>query len=132
MQQLLLVSNYLSKASFERGFLCYNGIKSGDKMTLYNYKAFLDLDADTYDAWEPRFERMEEQALRTVKDLCPDFDTSVANDSVHSYCEEVVFLTLFGDELQTNLYNYHRDLITQMEQRFRYTRDWMRGKDEAS
>lgn len=101
-------------------------------MTLYNYKAFLDLDADTYDAWEPRFERIEEQALRTVKDLCPSFDTSVANDSVHSYCEEVVFLTLFGDELQTNLYNYHRNLITQMEQRFRYTTDWMNDKHEAS
>lgn len=99
-------------------------------MTLYNYRAFLDLDDDTYNAWENRFTRIEEQALRTVKDLCPEFDVEKANRSVHSYCEEVLFLTLYGDELQANLYNYHRNLITTMEQRFRYTKDWM-GEDEA-
>lgn len=99
-------------------------------MTLYNYKSFLDLDDDTYNAWENRFTRIEEQALRTVKDLCPEFDVKKANKAVHSYCEEVLFLTLYGDELQTNLYNYHHNLITTMEQRFRYTKDWM-GEDEA-
>ena len=66
-------------------------------MTLYNYKAFLDLDDDTYNAWENRFTRIEEQALRTVKDLCPEFDVKKANKAVHSYCEEV--LSHIGVEL---------------------------------
>lgn len=94
-------------------------------MTLYNYQKFLDLDDDTYNAWEPRFSRIEDQALMTVKDLCPAFDTRKPNRAVHSYCEETIFLAIYGDELQTNLFGFHQALLTQMEQRFRYTTEWM-------
>ena len=75
----------------------------------------------------------------TVKDLCPAFNTKKPNRAVHSYCEETIFLAIYGDELQTNLYGYHRALLTQMEQRFRYTTEWMnddyvadRGEDSET
>ena len=100
-------------------------------MTMYNYQDFLSLDDATYNAWEPRFNRVESQALSQVKAYVPDYDVTKPNKLIHSYCEEVIFITLFGDDLQTNLYNYHQNLLSSIEQRLRYTDNW-RNQDEAS
>lgn len=98
-------------------------------MTLYNYQDFLSLDDSTYTSFEPRFQRVEDQALDQVHTLAPGFDTSKPVKLVHSYCEEVIFITLFGDNLQRNLYQYHTDQITKMEERMRFTTDWMNDKE---
>lgn len=100
-------------------------------MTMYNYQDFLGLDDSTYNVWESRFNRVEDQALSQVRAYVPDYDVTKPNKLIHAYCEEVIFITLFGDDLQTNLYNYHRNLLTSIEQRLRYTDDW-RGQRETS
>ena len=100
-------------------------------MTMYNYQNYLGLDDATYNAWEPRFQRVEDQALDQVRAYVPNYDTTKPNKLIHSYCEEVIVITLFGDDLQTNLYNYHRNLLASMEQRLRYTDHW-RDTDETS
>lgn len=99
-------------------------------MTMYNYQDFLGLDDATYNAWEPRFQRVEDQALSQVRAYVPDYDVTKPNKLIHAYCEEVIFINLFGDDLQTNLYNYHRNLLSSIEQRLRYTNDW-RDQDET-
>ena len=99
-------------------------------MTMYNYQDFLGLDDATYNVWESRFNRVEDQALNQVRAYVPDYDVKKPNKLIHAYCEEVIFITLFGDDLQTNLYNYHRNLLSSIEQRLRYTNDW-RDQDEA-
>lgn len=91
---------------------------------MYNYQDFLGLDDATYNVWESRFNRVEDQALSQVHAYVPDYDVKKPNKLIHAYCEEVIFITLFGDDLQTNLYNYHRNLLTSLEQRMRYTDDW--------
>lgn len=97
---------------------------------MYNYQDFLGLDDTTYNVWESRFNRVEDQALSQVRAYVPDYDVTKPNKLIHTYCEEVIFITLFGDDLQTNLYNYHRNLLSSIEQRLRYTDDW-RDQDEA-
>lgn len=99
-------------------------------MTMYNYQDFLGLDDSTYNVWESRFNRVEDQALSQVRAYVPDYDVTKPNKLIHAYCEEVIFITLFGDDLQTNLYNYHRNLLSSIEQRLRYTNDW-RDQDET-
>lgn len=100
-------------------------------MTMYNYQDFLGLDDATYNVWESRFNRVEDQALSQVRAYVPDYDVKKPNKLIHAYCEEVIFITLFGDDLQTNLYNYHRNLLSSIEQRLRYTDDW-RDQRETS
>lgn len=97
---------------------------------MYNYQDFLGLDDATYNVWESRFNRVEDQALSQVRAYVPDYDVTKPNKLIHAYCEEVIFITLFGDDLQTNLYNYHRNLLSSIEQRLRYTNDW-RDQDET-
>lgn len=97
---------------------------------MYNYQDFLGLDDATYNVWESRFNRVEDQALSQVRAYVPGYDVTKPNKLIHAYCEEVIFITLFGDDLQTNLYNYHRNLLSSIEQRLRYTNDW-RDQDEA-
>lgn len=97
---------------------------------MYNYQDFLGLDDATYNVWESRFNRVEDQALSQVRAYVPDYDVKKPNKLIHAYCEEVIFITLFGDDLQTNLYNYHRNLLSSIEQRLRYTNDW-RDQDET-
>lgn len=99
-------------------------------MTMYNYQSFLGLDDATYNVWESRFNRVEDQALSQVRAYVPDYDVTKPNKLIHAYCEEVIFITLFGDDLQTNLYNYHRNLLSSIEQQLRYTDDW-RDQDET-
>ena len=91
---------------------------------MYNYQDFLGLDDATYNAWESRFNRVEDQALSQVHAYVPDYDVTKPNKLIHAYCEEVIFITLFGDDLQTNLYNDHHNLLSSIEQRLRYTDDW--------
>lgn len=98
---------------------------------MYNYQDFLGLDDTTYNVWESRFNRVEDQALSQVRAYVPDYDVKKPNKLIHAYCEEVIFITLFGDDLQTNLYNYHRNLLSSIEQRLRYTDDW-RDQRETS
>lgn len=98
---------------------------------MYNYQDFLGLDDATYNVWESRFNRVEDQALSQVRAYVPDYDVKKPNKLIHAYCEEVIFITLFGDDLQTNLYNYHRNLLSSIEQRLRYTDDW-RDQRETS
>lgn len=98
---------------------------------MYNYQDFLGLDDATYNVWESRFNRVEDQALSQVRAYVPDYDVKKPNKLIHAYCEEVIFITLFGDDLQTNLYNYHRNLLSSIEQRLRYTNDW-RDQSETS
>ena len=100
-------------------------------MTMYDYQDFLSIHYATYTAWEPRFNLIDSQALNQVKAYVPDYDVTKPNKLIHSYCEEVIFITLFGDDLQTNLYNYHQNLLSSIEQRLRYTDDWS-DQDEAS
>lgn len=97
---------------------------------MYNYQSFLGLDDATYNVWESRFNRVEDQALSQVRAYVPDYDVTKPNKLIHAYCEEVIFITLFGDDLQTNLYNYHRNLLSSIEQQLRYTDDW-RDQDET-
>lgn len=89
-------------------------------MTLFNYKDYLRLDDVTYNDWEPFLQGQEEQATAHAKDLNPSLKASVDNSLLQRYCEEFIYLALYGEDINGNLLKMHMDRLANYEEQFRY------------
>lgn len=89
-------------------------------MIFDTYKTLLQLDQATFDAWQDTLELYEQQALLTAQNLNPDLAVNVGNKLLQKYCEEVVFVNIYGGNLSASLFRYHTGKIAEYEEMFRY------------
>jgi len=87
---------------------------------IFDYKALLQLDDDTYTAWTPTLEEYEDAALLTAGNLNPNLDKSPGNKLLERYCKETVFIWFYGDGLSASLADYHKGKRAEYEEAFRY------------
>lgn len=87
---------------------------------LFDYRAMLQLDHATYDAWKDTIQEYEDTALLTAGNLNPNLDKSPDNKLLERYCKETVFLWFYGDGLSASLADYHKGKRAEYEEAFRY------------
>ena len=87
---------------------------------IFDYKALLQLDDDTYTAWTPTLLEYEDAAILTATNLNPNINAPAGNSLLEKYCKETVFMNVYGDGLSANLFKYHTGKIAEYEELFRY------------
>lgn len=87
---------------------------------IFDYKALLQLDDETYQAWTPTLEEYENSALLTAHNLNPNLDESPGNKLLERYCKETVFMNVYGDGLSASLFRYHSAKLSEYEEALRY------------
>lgn len=87
---------------------------------IFDYKALLQLDDDTYTAWTPTLTEYENSAILTATNLNPNVNPAAGNKLLERYCKETVFMNVYGDGLSANLFKYHASKIAEYEESFRY------------
>lgn len=90
-------------------------------MTLkYGYQAYLEVDDDTYNGWLSKLENIETASIRKFKQLSSEYDSTKQYQQEFDYCKENIFISLFGDDLTTTMFNFHNDTIGQIEEEVKY------------
>lgn len=87
-------------------------------MLKFNYMDLLELDQDTYTAWTPRLQTIEDTAIQQAKQL----QKGLPEDSalLERYCQEYVFVIINGETLSPALLNFHEKNLGQFEEALRY------------
>ena len=93
----------------------------------YNYQAYLEVDDTTYDGWLNKIQVIETSCINQVKKLANGYDSTKSYQQEFDYIKENLFITLFGDDLTANMFNFHKGLINQMEDEIKY-----HGLDEVT
>lgn len=87
---------------------------------IFDYKDILNLDDDSYDAWEQHLLVLENLALTQVKLINPILEVSADNDTLKSYCLEYVFMMEYGADLSAKMYEFHTKNMATLEEEIRY------------
>lgn len=87
---------------------------------MFNYTNILEVDNDTYSAWQTRIYEIEQSCIYTAEHLNQDFTINKDNKLLERYCKECVFTELLGDTLSVSILNYHKDRISEYEAAIRY------------
>lgn len=89
-------------------------------MPIYDYRALLLLDGDTYTEWGDTLENYETAAILNANALAGVKLETSGNQLLEEYCKEKVFVRVYGDGLSASILNYHLNAIANYEEQFRY------------
>lgn len=84
----------------------------------YDYTDILEVDQDTYSAWTPRVQVIEDASIQQAKLLFHDVTDDSQN--LKDYCKYRVLLELNGDQMSASLVNYYNYKLSSLEEAFRY------------
>lgn len=87
---------------------------------LYDYQSYLNLDSESYEAWQPHLALLESLAINQAQLINDKIQISADNELLKSYCNEFVFMQEYGDELSASLYKFHSDMLANWEEAIRY------------
>lgn len=88
-------------------------------MTLrYDYTDVLEVDPDTYSAWTPRLQVVEDAAIKQAN-MLGAVESDDANN-IETYCKYRILLEINGDQLTSGLLSYYKSVLSSLEEGFRY------------
>ena len=87
---------------------------------LYDYQYYLNLDDESYQAWQGHLALLESLAINQAQLINEKIEVTADNELLKSYCTEFVFMQEYGDELSASLYKFHSDMLANWEEAIRY------------
>ena len=87
---------------------------------LYDYQSYLNLDSESYEAWQPHLSLLESLAINQAQLINDKIQVSADNDLFKSCCNEFVFMQEYDDELSASLYKFHSNMLANWEEAIRY------------
>lgn len=87
----------------------------------YNYQDFLEVDDDTYSGWLGKLENIEKTSMNKFKQLAgSNYDSSKNYQQEFDYCKENIFMSIYADDLSSNLFSFHLGNIQEIEEEIKY------------
>jgi len=87
---------------------------------IFDYKEILQLEDESYSAWAAHLEMLEKQAITQAELINPNVQKDVSNNTLSSYCQEFVFMAVYGSDLSASMYKWHKYKIATLEDAIRY------------